>query len=119
MKSKLFVAIAMVFLIPSLAMAGTKKSANVVLDQPVNAAGTQLAPGEYKLTWDGTGPNVTVSFIQGKKTIASAPAKLVTTRNEEEAIETANVTGNTTALRAIDLKNMQIQFENPASASGN
>jgi hypothetical protein len=119
MKSKSLIAVAMVFLIPSLAFAGPKKSADVVLDQPVNVAGTQLTPGQYKLTWEGSGPEVTVSFTEGKKTVATVPAKLVTTRNDEEAIETANAAGNTAVLRAIDLKNVTIQFGNAASSAGN
>ena len=118
MKSRsLFVAA--MFLIPCLAFAGPKKSANVVLDQPVSVAGTQLAAGEYKLVWEGSGPDITVSFAEGKKTVATAAAKLVTNRNNQEAIETLNGSGNTTVLRAIDLKNMTIQFDNTASGAGN
>jgi hypothetical protein len=119
MKSKSSFAAAMVFLIPSLAFAGPKNSANVELDQPVKVAGTQLAPGQYKLIWEGSGPDITVSFTEGKKTLATAPAKLVTKGNDQEAIETADAAGNTTVLRSIDLKNITIQFENAASGAGN
>lgn len=119
MNSKSLIAAATVFLIPSLAFAGPKKSANVKLDQPVNVAGTQLEPGQYKLNWEGSGQDITVSFVEGKKTVATVPAKLVNTRNGQEAIETANVAGNTTVLRAIDLENITIQFENAASGAGN
>jgi hypothetical protein len=40
-------------------------------------AGQQLAPGEYQLRWDGTGSNVEVSFMQGKKEVAKVSAKVV------------------------------------------
>ena len=40
-------------------------------------AGQQLAAGEYQLRWDGTGSNVEVSFMQGRKEIAKASAKIV------------------------------------------
>lgn len=119
MKSKSLFAAAMVLLIPSLAFAGPKKSADIVLDQPVNVAGTQLEPGQYRLTWEGSGPDVTVTFTEGKKTVATVPAKLVATRTDQEAIETVNIAGNTSVLRAIDRKNMTIRFENGASAGGN
>jgi hypothetical protein len=119
MKSKsLFTAI-MVFSIPALAFAGPKNSANLNLDQPVKVAGTQLAPGHYRLIWEGTGSNITVSFTEGKATVATASAKLVSNQANEEAIETSTAADNTTVLRAIDLKKFSIQFENAAPGAGN
>ena len=88
------------------------------LDQPVNVAGTQLAPGQYKLTWEGSGQDVTVSFAEGNKAIATVPAKLVSNRANEEAIETSTAADNTTVLQAVDLKNITLQFENDAPAAG-
>jgi hypothetical protein len=117
MKSKSLFTAGMVLLVPSLAFAGPKKSANVELDQSVEVAGTQLAPGDYKLIWEGNGPDITVIFAEGKKTVATAAATLVTNRNDQEAIETANVAGDTTMLRAIDLKNITIRFENAAPSA--
>ena len=76
MKPKVLFLVTMVFL-PAFAFAGPRNSANIELDQPVTIAGTQLAPGQYKLIWEGNGPNVNVSFVEGKKTVATAPAKLV------------------------------------------
>jgi hypothetical protein len=67
MKTKSLFAAATVFLIPALAFAGQKNSANVSLDQPVKVAGTQLAPGQYKVMWEGNGPDVTVSFLERLK----------------------------------------------------
>ncbi|MFY9644351.1 MAG: hypothetical protein WAK29_04185 [Terriglobales bacterium] len=39
--------------------------------------GQQLAPGEYQVRWDGTGSNVEVSFMKGKKELAKTSAKVV------------------------------------------
>jgi len=39
--------------------------------------GAQLKPGEYKLTWDGSGPDVQLNILQGKKVVATVPAKVV------------------------------------------
>lgn len=120
MKSKSLFAAAMVYLIPALAFAAPKNSANVRLPQTVTVAGTQLAPGQYKLSWEGTGPNVTVTFIEGNKTLATAPAKLVSnSTSQAEAIETHVVPGKTQVLNAVDLKNVTIQFENSTAAAGN
>jgi hypothetical protein len=39
--------------------------------------GQQLAAGEYQLRWDGSGSNVEVTFMQGKKEVAKTSARLV------------------------------------------
>ena len=109
----------MVFCIPALAFAAPKNSANLKLDQPVKIAGTQLAPGQYRLIWEGTGPDITVSFTEGKTTVATAPAKLVSNQSEEETYETSTAADNTRVLRAVDLKKFSIQFENAAPGAGN
>ena len=120
MKSTSLFIVSTVFLIPALAFAGQKNSANVLLDQPVNVAGTQLAPGNYKMIWQGNGPDVSVSFIEGKKIVATAPAKLVTDPTSQPgAIDTDTTTDKTIRLQAVELKNETIQFENGISAAGN
>ena len=62
-------------LLAASAFAGTK--ANLQLNNPVTVNGTTLKPGEYKLQWEGNGPNVELSFIQGKKVIAKASAHVI------------------------------------------
>jgi len=62
-------------LLASSAFAATK--ANLTLNNPTSVNGTRLKAGDYRLEWDGTGPNVEVSFLQGKKVVAKAPAKVV------------------------------------------
>ena len=118
MKSK-HLLLAAIVLTPVLAFAKTKDSANVDLNQPVEVAGAQLPSGQYKVTWEGNGPNVTVNFTKDKKTIATAPAKLVGNSINEQAVETATAANHTTVLQAIDLKSMTLQFENDAPATGN
>ena len=59
-------------LLASSAFAATK--ANLHLDNPTNINGTKLKPGDYKLVWDGTGPDVEVSIMQGKTVCAKAQA---------------------------------------------
>lgn len=117
MKPNILFFVTMVFL-PALSFA-QKNSANVALDQSVTIAGTQLAPGQYKLIWEGNAPNVNVSFVEGKKTVATAPAKLVSNPTSKEAIETATQTDNTRVLQAVDLRNVTIRFENAVPGAGN
>jgi len=62
-------------LLTSGAFAATK--ADLTLQSPTTINGAKLKPGDYKLEWDGSGPNVEVSIQQGKKVIAKVPAKVV------------------------------------------
>jgi len=59
----------------SSAFAASK--ANLTLNNPTSINGTSLKAGEYKLQWDGNGPNVEVSIMQGKRVVAKVPAKVV------------------------------------------
>jgi hypothetical protein len=119
MKSKALFAASMLFLVPALVFAGPKNSGNIKLEQPVEVGGIQLAPGQYMLSWEGSGPDATVSFTEGKKTVATAPAKLVNNPIRLEAIETNTAVAGTPVLTAIDLKNLTLQFENAAPNVGN
>ena len=47
------------------------------LNDPLLVNGKQLAAGEYKLQWEGTGPSVELSILRGKNVVASVPARLV------------------------------------------
>lgn len=62
-------------LLASSAFAATK--ANLHLTDPTTVNGVTLKAGDYRLQWDGTGPNVEVSIMQGKTVFAKVPAKLV------------------------------------------
>jgi hypothetical protein len=62
-------------LLASSAFAATK--ASLQLHNPTTVNGTTLKPGDYKLEWEGTGPNVEVRIMQGKNVLAKAPAHLV------------------------------------------
>ncbi len=62
-------------MLSSSAFAATK--ANLQLRSAVTVGGTTLQPGDYKLQWDGAGPSVEVSIMQGKTVVAKAPARVV------------------------------------------
>ncbi len=62
-------------LLASSAFAATKGS--LQLTNAVTVNGTTLKPGDYKLQWEGSGPNVELSIMQGKNVIAKAPAHIV------------------------------------------
>jgi hypothetical protein len=69
------VVLGLAVLLASSAFASNKGTLKVHEMLEVN--GQQLPAGEYQLRWDGTGSNVEVSFMQGKKEVAKTSAKLV------------------------------------------
>lgn len=50
---------------------------SIELDRPTTVRGHQLAPGHYKLTWDGTGSNVELMILSYGKLVATVPAHLI------------------------------------------
>lgn len=47
------------------------------LYENVTVAGRQLAPGDYKVEWSGIGPEVKISILKGRDTVATATARVV------------------------------------------
>jgi hypothetical protein len=72
--SKMLV-LGLALVLASSAFAATK--ASLQLSHPVTVNGTTLKAGDYKLQWEGNGPNVELSILQGKNVVAKAPAHLV------------------------------------------
>ena len=62
-------------LLASSAFAATK--ASLQLSNPVSINGTTLKAGDYKVQWEGNGPDVELSIIKGKEVVAKAPAHVV------------------------------------------
>ena len=58
------------------AVAGNTVKKSFHVDESVTVAGTQLTPGDYKLEWSGPGPDVKVSILKGKRTVATVPAHI-------------------------------------------
>jgi hypothetical protein len=67
--------LSLALLLASSAFAAEK--ASLTLTHPATINGTTLNAGEYKLQWDGNGPNVEVSIVKGKNVVAKVPAKIV------------------------------------------
>jgi hypothetical protein len=110
--------IAAALLLASSAFAATK--ASVALPSSTTVNGTQLKAGDYKLEWDGNGPNVEVSFIQGKKVLAKVPAHVVdlpTPAANSAAVVTKNNDGTST-LAGVRFEGKKFALELGESADG-
>jgi hypothetical protein len=91
------VVMGLALLLASSALAATKASLN--LQHPTTVNGTKLKAGDYKLEWDGSGPNVEVSIIQGKNVLTKVPAKVVDLNSPSQnsaAVVTLNGDGTST-----------------------
>jgi len=64
-----------ILLLGTTASASNKTTLN--LEDAVSIHGTNLPKGQYKVTWEGTGPDIELSFIQSHKTVATTRARLV------------------------------------------
>ena len=81
------VVLGLAVLLATSAFASNKGSLQV--REAVEVNGQQLAPGDYQVRWDGTGSNVEVSFMRGKKEVAKTSAKVVSlneTSNYDAAV---------------------------------
>ena len=92
----------------------------MTITEPVKVGATQLQPGKYKVVWDGSGPEVQVSFMEGKKTVATAPAKLVNQESSYDgAVEIKTTDDNSKLLEGISWKKRALIFDQSGAAAGN
>jgi hypothetical protein len=75
MKGSKSLFLGLALLLATSAFAANKGSLQI--QEPTSVNGTKLAPGDYKIEWDGTGPSVELSIMQGKKLITKVPAHVV------------------------------------------
>lgn len=67
-----------------------KNETRVTFSEKVQVGSTEVKPGDYKLQWDGNGPDVQVKVVKGKDVVATVPAKLLanTSKQGGDAIQT-------------------------------
>jgi hypothetical protein len=63
---------------PLSVFARDKNQHSVDISATVQVEGAQLKPGNYKVEWQGTGPDIQVTFLQNGKAVATVPATLKT-----------------------------------------
>lgn len=65
-------------LLSAAALAAKTNKKDLHLYENAKIKGTMLHPGDYKVEWDGSGPNVRLSIVQDGATVATVPAHVVT-----------------------------------------
>jgi hypothetical protein len=70
-----FVVLGLAVLLATGAFASNKGTLHV--EEAVQVNGQQLPAGDYQLRWDGSGSDVQLSVMQGKKEVAKTAAKVI------------------------------------------
>ncbi len=110
--------LALVVLMAAGAFAAAK--ANLQLGSAVLVNGTTLKPGEYKVQWDGNGPDIELSFIQGKNVVAKVPARIAELQApaaDDAAVTHKNESGpNSLSSLRFQGKKFSLELEQPSAA---
>ena len=122
MKSRILYMFPLLLLaLPLTALAAQKNSGNVTFAEPVTVGTTVLNAGDYKVKWEGTDSAVQVTFLQGKKEIATVPATVAAEASPYDgaAVETQDQNDNSKTLEKILWKNVSLTFGEPTTTQGN
>ncbi len=103
--------VGLVMSLASVAQAKSKDNGSLNLADTVQVGSTQVAPGDYKVEWTGSGDNIEVKILKGNKTVATTQGKIVqlAERAPANAVITTTLSNNTKAIE-------QIQFNNRTEA---
>jgi hypothetical protein len=119
MKASKFTLGTMALVLLSLsAWASDRMKANIQIYKIVNLGSTQLAPGEYQLTWTGSGTGAEATFSQGKNVIATVPAQVTQERSgySGPALHTDSVSNT---LTGVELPKVSLSFISDNSVPAN
>jgi hypothetical protein len=97
------------------------KSAGVTLYHDATLNGTNLPAGEYTVKYDVEGSNAQVTFMQGKKEVASATGQVKTLANKPDAnLVILDTSGNARSVNEIDFggKETAITFASAGTMAG-
>lgn len=91
-------------------------SQSVNIPSPVKIGSTQVAAGSYKVSWTGAGSDVQVTLAKNGKTVATAPAKIVSERNQYSGVST-QTQGGVQVLQAIQLNSITLVLQDPTQTA--
>jgi hypothetical protein len=119
MKTSKFALSTVVLLLLSVSgWASDKMKAKIQIDQTVRVGSTQLAPGEYLMTWTESGSNAEVTFSQGKKVIATVPAQATHEASGYDG-PALQIDSTSNTLTGVELPKVSLSFNGENSVSTN
>jgi len=80
-------------LLSASAFAGNTNKKSLHLTDSVIVQGKQLKPGTYSVEWNGTGPDVEVKIVKGRKTVATVSARVVAVNEPNKQDGYTSLTG--------------------------
>lgn len=93
---------------------GPAHKGSISLSDPVQVNGKQVPAGDYKVTWDGDGPNVNLHILRDNKEIAASPAtvKPLESKASDNSAETRRAGAGAPELTTIRFagKNFELQL---------
>jgi YD repeat-containing protein len=102
MKSLLSIAL---LLVACVAPAFAKNSQTLHISQDCFVGDVSIPKGEYKLSWDGTGPTVEITMTMDNKQILKANARVMDQKHDSVVTQVSNQSGHP-ILQTIELKTM-------------
>jgi hypothetical protein len=111
-------------LLSASAFAGNGNKKSLHIDTAVTVEGKQLAAGDYKVEWSGTGPDVKLNILKGKETVASVDAHIVSVpvSNQRDGYSSSAVKDGSPAVTQIffsgEKYDLEIGQASASSASG-
>ncbi len=90
------------------------KTTSVTISQAVSVGSTQIAPGDYKVSWEGSGPAVKVSLSKSGSAPIVLDGQLSAGQKGAGGVLVGNENG-VRVLQEIDLSNATLVF-GPAAA---
>jgi len=97
------------------------KSENLTLYHDATLNGVNIPAGEYVVKYDIQGSNAQVTFMQGRKQVATASGQVKTLNRKSDSSQVVlDTSNNMRAINEIDFggKDTAISFESSATAAG-
>lgn len=108
-------------LLPLVAFAANTNKKTMHLYEEAKIEGKLLTPGDYKVEWSGSGPNVELSIVQSNDTVIAVPAKIVAenTSNNQDGYVLQPAKSGGQAIEEIFFHGMKydLQLQPPAKTS--
>ena len=96
--------------------ASDKMRANIQIYETVHIGSTELAPGEYKMTWTQSGSDAEVTISRGKRVIATVAARVAEVRSGYSS-PVLDTDGASNTLIGVDLPKVSISFRSESAVS--
>jgi hypothetical protein len=109
-------------LLATSAFAVNKNKGSFEISDPLTVSGHELKPGQYKVTWEGTGGDVQAMILSHGKVVATVPAHLTDLKKPEpnNAVESQKNDDGSHSLTQVDFagKKYALSFNNEAANTG-